>query len=761
MKFDKPAGTNPIDQLKVIGKPVDRIDGPRKTTGTAPYAYERHDVAPNQAYGYVVGSAIAKGRVSSIDTADAARAPGVLTIITAANAGKLAKSAANTAKLLGGPAIDHYHQAVALVVAESFEQARHAAHLLRVDYERASGGFDLEQALPSAVNPGRLSRGKSDSAVGDFAAGFAAAPVQLDATYKTPDQSHSMMEPHATIASWDGDELSVWTSSQMIDWNRNNLAQTLGIPKEKVHLSSPFVGGGFGAKLFLRVDAVLAALGARAAGRPVKVALQRALIPNNTTHRPATIQRVRIGATKDGKITAIAHESWSGDLPEGKPDGAVEQTRMLYAGAHRLTTTRLAVLDLPEANAMRAPGEATGHMALEAAMDEMAEKLGLDPIDFRLRNDSQVVPDNTGRQSPDDPQGRRPEAVKNDTKSAGQPFSQRHLAECLRTGAERFGWSRRNPRAGRTRDGRWLVGMGVASAYRSAPVLKSAARVRLDRQGRVIVETDMTDIGTGSYTIIAQTAAEMMGVPLERVEVRLGESSSPVSAGSGGQWGAASSTAGVYAASMKLREAVAAKLGFGDAEVSFADGQVRSGGRSVPLAEAAGAEGLVGEDFIECGDLAERYQQSTFGAHFVEVAVDQATAEVRLRRMLAVCSAGRILNPKSARSQVIGGMTMGAGAALMEELAVDTRFGFFVNHDLASYEVPVHADIPRQEVVFLDEADPLSSPMKAKGVGELGICGAAAAVANAIYNATGVRVRDYPITMEKLLPHLPEPAAPA
>jgi xanthine dehydrogenase YagR molybdenum-binding subunit len=298
--------------------------------------------------------------------------------------------------------------------------------------------------------------------------------------------------------------------------------------------------------------------------------------------------------------------------------------------------------------------------------------------------------------------------------------------------------------------------MGVASAFRDNLLTKSAARVRLDNRGIVTVETDMTDIGTGSYTILAQTAAEMMGVPLEKVVVRLGDSTFPASCGSGGQWGGNCSTAGVYAACVKLREAVAERAGFIPTDTVSSDGQVSSGGRSVPLAQAAGEGGIVAEDAIEFGDLDKEYHQSTFGAHFVEVGVDIATGESRVRRMLTVCAAGRILNPKSARSQVIGGMTMGVGAALMEELAVDKRLGFFVNHDLASYEVPVHADIPHQEVIFLDGVDPMSSPMKAKGVGELGICGVGAAVANAIYNATGVRVRDYPVTLDKLLDRLPE-----
>jgi xanthine dehydrogenase YagR molybdenum-binding subunit len=298
--------------------------------------------------------------------------------------------------------------------------------------------------------------------------------------------------------------------------------------------------------------------------------------------------------------------------------------------------------------------------------------------------------------------------------------------------------------------------MGMAAAFRNNLLMKSGARVRLDRSGTVTVETDMTDIGTGSYTIIAQTAAEMMGVPLDKVIVHLGDSSFPVSAGSGGQFGANNSTSGVYAACVKLREAVAQKLGFNSADVAFSDGQVSSGNRSVPLGQAASDSELVAEDAIEYGDLAKTHQQSTFGAHFVELGVDVATAEIRVRRMLAVCAAGRILNPKTARSQVIGAMTMGVGAALMEELAVDKRTGFFVNHDLAGYEVPVHADIPHQDTIFLEETDPMSSPMKAKGIGELGLCGVAAALANAVYNATGIRVRDYPITLDKLLDRMPD-----
>ncbi|MBO1020288.1 xanthine dehydrogenase family protein molybdopterin-binding subunit [Methylobacterium sp. SD274] len=735
MKFDTPAGRNPIDELKVVGKPTDRIDGPFKTTGRAQYAYDWYDPKSKAAYGYVIGATIAKGRINTMDLSAAKAAPGILAIVTAENAGPLDKGKLNAAKLLGGPGIEHYHQAVALVVAETFEQARAAAALVRVDYTETEGAFDLA-AVKDTGKPEKLASAPSDTSIGDFEGAFSAAPIQLDATYTTPDHAHAMMEPHASIASWDGDSLTVWTSNQMIDWGTRDLALTLRMPKEKVRLISPFVGGGFGGKLFLRSEAVMAALGARAAKRPVKVALTRPLTFNNTVHRPATIQRIRLGATPDGTITAIGHESWSGNLPGGKPEAAVQQTRLLYAGANRMTQTRLAMLDLPEGNSMRAPGEAPGLMVLEIAMDEMAERIGIDPVEFRIRNDTQVDPEKPERR-----------------------FSQRSLVECLRQGAAKFGWDKRIAKPGQVHEGRWLVGMGVASAFRNNINVKSGARVRLDDRGVVTVETDMTDIGTGSYTIIGQTAAEMMGLTLDKVVVRLGDSAFPVSSGSGGQFGANSSTSGVYAACVKLREAVARALGVNSDDAVFADGYVRSGNRSVPLADAAKAGELVAEDTIEFGgDLSKTYQQSTFGAHFVEVGVDTSTAEIRVRRMLAVCAAGRVLNPKSARSQVIGGMTMGVGAALMEELAVDTRRGFFVNHDLAGYEVPVHADIPHQEVVFLDETDPISSPMKAKGVGELGICGVAAAVANAVYNATGIRVRDYPVTLDKLIDQMPDAA---
>jgi xanthine dehydrogenase YagR molybdenum-binding subunit len=734
MKFDTPAGTTPIDRQALVGRPHPRVEGRLKTTGTATYAAEHHDVGDNLAYGYILGAAIAKGRISRLDLSIARAAPGVRTIVTHETAGTLGVGDFYVQRMLAGPEVDHYHQAVAVVVADTFEQARAAAALIRVDYTRGKGAFDLAAQKPTApIAPEEPFGGASELRIGDFERAFAAAPVKVDQTYTVPDQAHAMMEPHATIARWDGDKLTCWTSIQQMNWGKRDLGKIIGAPKENIHLLSPFIGGGFGGKGTTQSDLALAALAARAAGRPVKLVLQRAIMFNNTIHRPKTIQRIRLGAGRDGRITAIGHDGWSGNLRGGRTEPTTLPTRLLYRGENRLLRRYLTTLDLAEGNAMRAPGEAPGMMALEIAMDELAEKLGMDPVTLRIANDTQVDPEKPERR-----------------------FSTRAFVECLRTGAERFGWNARPTKPASRQDGKWLIGYGMASAIRGAPIAKAGARARLGRDGIVTVETDMTDIGTGSYTIVAQVAAEMMGVPLSRVVAKLGDSAYPETPGSGGQMGAASVTAGVYAACAALRDAVAQRLGFNTIDVTFSDGEVRSGGRAVPLARAAQGGDVVAEDSMEYGDLSKQYAQQTFGAHFAEVGVDRYTGVVRVRRMLAVCAAGRILNPLTARSQVIGGMTMGIGAALMEEMAVDKRFGFFVNHDLAGYEVPVHADVPHLDVAFIEEVDATMSPVKAKGVGELGLSGVAPAIANAIYNATGVRVREYPITLEKHLDGLPE-----
>ncbi|UZK68228.1 xanthine dehydrogenase family protein molybdopterin-binding subunit [Sphingomonas sp. S1-29] len=729
MKFDTPAGINPIDQERVVGQPHTRVEGPLKVTGRATYAYEYHDVGPNVAYGVMRGAGIAKGRITSIDVREAEAAPGVLLVLTYQNVPKQATSGRGAVPQLQGPEIKHFDQSVAFVVAETFEQARAAANLVRIDYAQAKGAFELAQVK----DQGKPVADAPDVRKGDFAGAFAKAEFKVDETYTTPDESHAMMEPQASIALWEGDRLTVRTSHQIVHWATRGIAATLQIPEANVRVLTPYVGGGFGSKLFLYSDPILAALAARELGRPVKVALTRPQIFNHTSHRPATIQRVRLAANGDGKLTAVGHMTWSGNLPDAGSENASEQTKLMYGGENRLIETRLSVLDLPRGAAMRAPGEAVGLLALESAIDELAEKIGMDPVAFRIANDVQYDP----------------------SVGPSRPFSTRMLVECLRTGAEKFGWDRRNPKPAQVRDGDWLVGIGVASALRNNLMMPSGARVRMGSDGILIVETQMTDIGTGSYTVLAAVGAEMLGLPIERVQVRLGDSDFPRSAGSGGSWGANSASAGLYYACENLRAALAQKAGFNTAEVTFEGGNIVAGGRSVPLGEAAGPDGVVAEGDVTFGDLDKKYAQAGFGAHFIEAGVNIHTGEVRVRRALSVCAAGRIINPIAARSQCLGGVTMGIGAALMEECVVDKRFGYFVNHDLAEYHVPVHADIPDIDVIFLDELDDKSSPIKAKGVGELGICGVGGAVANAVYNACGVRVREFPITLDKILPGLP------
>jgi xanthine dehydrogenase YagR molybdenum-binding subunit len=688
-----------------IGLPLDRVDGRLKVTGRATYAFE-YAAQGGAAYGVIVPAAIGKGRVIAVDVRDARRAPGVLLVLTKDNAPPqipwgpvdLPDRFARAEPALDTDEVRYFGFPVALVVADTFEQATAAAALIGVRYASLSGEYDFRAAAPCAHNPGRIGGGEpADSSVGDFESAFANAPVKIDATYTTPYQNPAAMEPHATMAVWEGDRLTVYMSAQLTTSPQEGLARTFNIAKENVRIITRYVGGGFGGKLPFFVDSTLAAIGARLLGRPVKVAMTRPQVFSLTTHRSASEQRLRLGAERDGRLTAYGQDV----LVEcARFDAFTEPVclaaRMLYAAPNRLTRHRLAKLDLPRSDSMRAPGDAIGLLALECAMDELADALGLDPVELRLRNDTPI-----------DPERKR-------------PFASRHLAEALRAGAARFGWDRRAPKPASVHDGRWLVGLGVASAIRGDLLQSATARARLESDGRLTVELAMTDIGTGSYTILTQIAAETMGLPVERVMVHLGDTSFPPTAGSGGSFGAATSGAAVLAACRKLK-------------VGLASG----------IREAEGS--------VTRADLDDAYAHAGFGAHFAEVAVDRDTGEVRVRHMLGVFAAGRILNTKTARSQMIGGMIWGIGSALIEENHVDPRYGSFINQDLANYHVAVNADVGAMEVVFLDEADPYGSPLGSKGIGELGICGAGAAVINAIHNATGARIRDFPATPDKLL----------
>jgi xanthine dehydrogenase YagR molybdenum-binding subunit len=734
MEMNAPIGSNALDvgAQGVVGKPLDRVDGRLKVTGGALYAYE-FEQGPKAAYGVLVEASIGKGHIESIDTGAAERAPGVILVLTYRNAPEQGTGDYRVAHpVLTSPEVPYYGLPVAFVVAETFEQATAAAYLVRVNYDGAPGRYTLRSGLREARVPHPQGGPPPDSAVGDFAGAFAVAPVQLDVTYTTPLQSQAMMEPQATLAVWEGDNLILHTSNQMLNQGRDAVARTLQIPVENVRLICPFVGGGFGSKLWVNADATLAAIAARQLKRPVKTAMTRQQVFQVTTHRSDTIQRIRLGTDRNGRILAIGHDSFSGNLWNVQTyEGAALQTRTLYAGYNRLTRHRLAPLDIPVASSMRAPGEAVGLLALECAMDELAEKLDLDPIELRMRNEPTEDPEKH------------------------IPYSSRHLIRCFEEGARQFGWDRRNPKPGQSRDGRRLVGMGVAAATRGNTLELSKANVRLGPDGMAVVRMAMTDIGTGTYTILTQIAAEMLGLPTERIRVELGDTNFPQASGSGGSYGAASSGSALFDACNKLRAKLARLAGMEPDSARFGDGRIVAAGQSRPLMDLVGPEGVDADGEIRPGATREEFSQQSYGAHFAEVGVDIDTGEVRLRRMLGVFAAGRILNEKTARSQAIGGMTFGIGAALEEAITLDPRFGFFVNHDLADYLVPVHADVVNVDAIFLPELDAESNPLKSKGVGELGICGAGAAIANAIYNACGVRVRDYPITLDKLIAELP------
>ena len=733
MEMNSPVGSNALDVGAdgIVGKPLDRVDGRLKVTGGARYAYEMQQ-GQNTLYGFVVEASIGKGTIKSIDTRAAEKAPGVVLVLTYRNAPHQGTGNHREAHpVLTGPEVTRYGEPVAFVVAESFEQARAAAYLVDVNYDRAGGKYALRHNLDQARIPRPSDGQPADSAVGDFASAFASAPVQIDVTYTTPLQSHAMMEPHATLAMWDGDKLILHTANQMLNQGQKVIATTLKIPVGNVRLISPFIGGGFGGKLWVNADAILAAIASRQLKRPVKTALTRQQIFHVTTHRSDTIQRVRLGTDRNGRVLAIGHDVFSGNLPsEQTYEGAALQTRTLYAGPNRLTRHRLAALDIPVASSMRAPGESVGLMALECAMDELAEKLDLDPIELRMRNEPTEDPEKH------------------------IPYSSRHLIACMQEGARRFGWDKRNAKPGQVRDGRWLVGMGMAAATRGNPLQLSKANVRLDPDGIATVRMAMTDIGTGTYTILAQIAAEMLGLPMERVRVELGDTNFPQAAGSGGSWGAGSSGSALFEACNALREKLARMASMDPETARFANGSIASEEKSIRLTDLVGG-GVDAEGEIQPGRTVKDFSQQSYGAHFAQVGVDMDTGEVRLRRMLGVFTAGRVLNAKTARSQAIGGMVFGVGAALHEEMTLDPRFGYFVNHDLAEYHVPVHADIPAIDAIFLTELDDKSNPLKSKGIGELGICGAGASVANAIYNACGARIRDYPITLDKVLSKLP------
>lgn len=723
-KQDEPVTTNRLDDMKqgLLGQPVPRSDGLAKVTGTAPYAAEYP--VENCAEGVLVGATITKGRVVSIDKEGALAMPGVLAVIDDERlTTRAAQGTAGEAPVQSPRTIDYWGQPIALVVAETFAEARDAAKQIGVEYASEDGApLDPEAVEAEESEDETVRQGDLDAAMAD-------AAHAIDVTIETGGHASAAMEPHASIAQWDGDKVTVHASLQMLNYNIDELADSLGVEAKNVRLVSRYVGGGFGSKLGVSEDVVSASIAARELGRPVRVTMSRQQVFQMIMRRSETRQRLRLASDDAGDLTGFGHEARVSNLPgETFAEPVLQSSHFLYSGANRALKLEVARIHRMTAGSVRAPGEAVGMPALEAAMDELAEKAGVDPVEFRLRN----IPE------------RNPEE--------DLPFGSHKLAECLKQGAKAFGWGS-GPRKPRQRqDGEWWRGTGMASAARVHNVGEAKARVTLKSDGTAIVQTDMTDIGTGTYTILGQVAGEMLGLPLERVLVELGDTRHPAGPGSGGSWGAASAGSAVYVACNALRSKLAEMADVSEDELSLADG--KAGNRT--LRDLLDGEELSVEGHYEPGDISDDYTASGFGAFFAEVRVNRFTGETRVERMVGAFGFGRVLNPKTARSQCLGGMTWSIGVALTEKLLFDPGDGHLVNCDLAEYHVPVNRDVPDVEVVFVEERDPVASPIQAKGIGELGMCGGAAAIANAIYNASGARVYHYPMTPDRVLAALPE-----
>jgi xanthine dehydrogenase YagR molybdenum-binding subunit len=721
-----------------VGKPIIRVDGRAKVTGRATYTAEQK--IPHAAYAVMVMSTIAKGRIVSIDTRAAARVPGVLAILTHENAPKFshrmkrgAQPVIREVQMLEDAAVHYANQPVAVVVAATLEDAQEAARLVQVRYAAARPWVELEGNLTAAYTPayGGAYREPPDDRRGDVAAGLAQADVRIDHVYTTPFETHNPMEPHATIAVWDGpNKLTLYDATQGPFPDRERVATLLGLQPDNVRVISPFLGGGFGSKGPAWSHVVLAAMAARRVNRPVKLVMERPQMFGPVGFRSRTRQRIVAGAKKDGTLLALQHDvvAQTSTFDEFVEPAAMA-ARMLYATPNEATSHRLVRSDIGTPSFTRAPGWAAGTNALEIAIDELAYELKMDPIEFRLKNYAEQDPEKN------------------------LPWSSKSLRECYRLGADRFGWSRRPPEPRSLRDGDALVGWGMASAVYPVHRSSGAARARINADGTVLVESGTEDLGTGTYTVMTQVAADALGAPLSQVTFRLGDTAyaeAPVAAGS---QTATSVGPAVQAAARALREKLARAAGADPADIAIQGDRVVVRGQSRTLQDVFGP----GQSFLEVeagakpGSEQQQYSMYVFGAQFAEVRVDAALGQMRVSRMVGAFGAGRILNPRTARSQFIGGMVWGIGMALYEDTVMDPRLGRFVNNNLAEYHVPVNADVPAIEAVWVDEVDTHVNPLGVKGIGEIGICGAAAAIANAVFHATGKRVRDYPITLDKVI----------
>ncbi|MFD1142375.1 xanthine dehydrogenase family protein molybdopterin-binding subunit [Larkinella insperata] len=703
---------------KVTGTPVNRVDGILKVTGKA--AYSTDYPVKNMAHAVVFKSTIAAGKIRKIDTAAAEKAPGVLAVITHENAPKLdVEGGIRGGALLQSPDIKFYGQHIGLVVAETFEQARSAARLVKVDYQQDAAKTDFEKLASQAVLP--KDKERADAKRGDAPAAIWGAAHKVEAVYETPIEHHHPMEPHATIAQWEGDNLVLYNSSQIVNGAQMAAAKTLQLKPEQVRIISPYIGGGFGSKGGQWASLVLTAVAAKRVNRPVKLALTRQQLFTSVGLRQHNLQKVSLAATPEGKLMALAHETTTHcaiDNEFVEPCG--DCSKIMYDTPNSLITYRVVPMNLILPTYTRGPGKSTGSFALESAIDEMAYQLRMDPVEFRLKNQPERDP------------------------SSGKPWSSRATVQCLREGAKAFGWEKRKAEPGQNQQGNHLIGYGVACGTYPAHQRPTSAVVKLRRTGREVtatVELAAADLGTGTHTILAQTAADALQVPLQRITVKIGDSSLPPAAGAVGSVGAASYANAVHDACTKITDELI----------------TRSGKQFLVRPNAA--QLMVSENITDFQtrvdskppENVEDYSCHSFNANFAEVWVDKATGMVRVPRFLAVTGAGTILNPKTARSQIIGGCVWGIGMALTEESVLDPRWGNFVTRSLADYHVPANLDIGTIETRFIREEDKIVNTLGVKGIGEVGIVGVAAAVANAVFNATGKRIRQLPITPDKLL----------
>jgi xanthine dehydrogenase YagR molybdenum-binding subunit len=734
----------------VLGKPHDRIEGRFKVTGGLRYSGDQQ--IENVAYGYLATSTIARGEIRAMDVVETEKSPGVMAVYTPFHSLKLydgltQAEGANSGEIeppLQDNKIRYYGQIIALVVADSFEQARDAAALLKVDYKEeesvASWEAGLTHAFPPAAvdgqNPTVAILANGVSSIDDVIQG---AEVVLEATYTEPIYHHNPMEPHATTAVWEGDRLTTYDATQFVPGQQRNVAAILGVNEDNVRVICPFIGGGFGSKQAVWTHSPLTAAAARALNRPIKTILTREQMFTLTGHRPALIQRISLAASRDGALRAVKHDvhstvSFAGVYVEA---AAQRTSRFVYKSPNIQVSQTLVPLNVGAPTSMRAPGESPGMFALECAMDELAVRLGMDPIELRMKNYAEVYP---GR---------------------NVPYSSKTLAESYRLGAERFGWSRRNPKPGSVKDGDWLVGMGMATAVYPGHRSRSSAKVRLQADGTAQVSLATEDLGTGMWTVVAIFGAQSLGLPIERVRPEIGDSALPPAPVAGGS----QSTASVGPAIQKAAESAKTKLiqlavrdkkspFSGMKDVSYEDGQLVGGGKRADFGTVLNAIGRGSVEAVETaasGDEQEKYAFYSFGAQFCEVAVNRWTFDIRVKRVTTVIYIGTVVNPKTARSQVIGGIVFGIGMALLEGSYLDERTGRYANGNFADYLVATNADVPYIDVHFIGKPDTIFNPVGARGAGEIGVTGIPAAIANAVYNATGQRVRDFPITLDKLL----------